>query len=78
MKLSSDFRDRFLANFHEILDFVIFNIILIITDSRLLKSLKKLKFGNLGVHRLSLERPSLERYSSEFNQALKGDPGTPS
>jgi hypothetical protein len=45
MKLSSGFRDGFLANIHEILDLAILNLILTITDSRLLMSLKKLKFG---------------------------------
>jgi hypothetical protein len=35
----------FLANFHEILDFALLNLILNITDSRLLLLLKKLKFG---------------------------------
>jgi hypothetical protein len=45
MKLSIGFRDRFFANFNEILDFAILNLILTITDSRLLISLKKLKFG---------------------------------
>jgi hypothetical protein len=35
----------FLANFHEISDFAILNLNITITDSRLLISLKKLKFG---------------------------------
>jgi hypothetical protein len=45
MKLSIGFRDRFLANVHEIWDFAILNFILTITYSRLLISLEKLKFS---------------------------------